>query len=69
MQVTAFYERLCSAVHEVDPPTPCVVGPAPYYKVISSSLTCVVCSDPNNREDTKNMQMLFKAPYCSFYTV
>jgi len=32
-EVTAFYERLCSAVHEVDPPTPCVVGPAPYYKV------------------------------------
>ena len=50
IKVTAFYERLCSAVHEVDPPTPCVVGPAPYYKVTSRNPICVLWSDPNKRE-------------------
>ena len=32
-EVTAFYSQLCNAVHELDPATPCVVGPAPFYKV------------------------------------
>ena len=31
--VTAFYSDMCTAIHEVDPATPCVVGPAPYYKI------------------------------------
>ena len=32
MQVR-FYEDTCAAVHAIDASVPCVVGPAPFYKV------------------------------------
>ena len=31
--VRDFYEKGCEAIHAVDSETPCMVGPAPYYKV------------------------------------
>ena len=31
--VRAFYEGVCGAISDVDPRMPCIVGPAPYYKV------------------------------------
>ena len=40
--VRSFYEGVCATVSSVDPRLPCVVGPAPYYKVWNLNSTMLL---------------------------
>ena len=39
--VRRFYEGVCGVIASVDPRTPCVVGPTPYYKVRNRNPTAI----------------------------
>jgi hypothetical protein len=42
-----FYQGGCSAVHAVDPATPCMVGPGSYYKVYLFTEDIIIANDSN----------------------
>jgi hypothetical protein len=45
--VRNFYEQSCAAAQSSDPGTPCMVGPAPYYKLWNFDTDILLRSNPN----------------------
>jgi hypothetical protein len=44
--VAKFYQNICTTIHSVDKPTPCMIGPAAYYKIWQLSPDILI-DDPN----------------------
>ena len=47
LQIHDFYAGGCEAVHAVDPHTPCMVGPGPYYKLWHFNTSMILSNDRN----------------------
>ena len=46
-QIHDFYSGGCAAVHSVDPRTPCMIGPGPYYKLWHFNTSMILKNDTN----------------------
>ena len=46
-EVRSFYEEGCAAVQAVDPRTPCMVGPGPYYKLYKFNSDIILRNNTN----------------------
>ena len=48
--VQQFYQGGCDIVHQQDPDTPCIVGPAPFYKAWMLNETLIINGDMNKNK-------------------